>query len=194
MLVSLVRNWWILLLNGLCAIAFSVIAFAWPSAVLWTLVILFGAYCLADGVTSIMVSFTKDDQGRNWGVMLIGGLLSVGAGLITIFWPGLTSYLLLMLIAGWSIVKGIFEIVAAVHLRKFIKHEWMLISAGAVSILFGIVMIANPAESALAIVWLIALVALGRGVLLVILSLRLRGLNQTVQAVIQKRDSRSDLH
>ena len=67
----------------------------------------------------------------------------------------MTAVALLFLIAAWAIVSGIFEIAAAIRLRKEIKNEWLLILSGGLSVAFGILMIANPGAGAMAVLWLI---------------------------------------
>ena len=173
--IAMARKWWILMLNGLCAIAFGVMAFVWPGLGLLTLIILFGVYCIADGITAVGASLARSGDGRSWALMLVAGLISIAAGTVAFARPGLTAYALLILIAVWAMLRGVFEIVAAIELRKLIRNEWFLILAGAVSILFGAVLIARPGAGALAVIWLIGAAAIARGVLLEILSLRLRG-------------------
>ena len=80
----------------------------------------------------------------------------------------------LLLIAAWAIVHGVFEIVAAIRLRKEIKNEWLLILSGALSVVFGIFMIVNPGAGALAVLWLIGVFAVAYGALLVVLSFKLK--------------------
>lgn len=137
MLSELARNWWIPLIRGLAAIAFGIMAFAWPGITLFALVLLFGVYAIIDGLAAIWFAIIERNQAMNWWGMLLVGLLSVAAGIVAIFWPGITAMALLMVIAAWAIVRGIFEIVAAIQLRKHIENEWALGLGGALSILFG---------------------------------------------------------
>ncbi|MFX4551099.1 DUF308 domain-containing protein, partial [Acinetobacter baumannii] len=91
--------------------------------------------------------------------------------LVAFFWPQLTAIGLLLIIAGWALAMGIFQIVAAIRLRKSIQNEWWMILSGAISVLFGVLMIANPGAGALAVVWVIGAYAVFFGVLLVMLAL-----------------------
>ena len=84
--------------------------------------------------------------------------------------------MLLTLIAGWSILHGSFEIVGAIRLRKEIEGEWLLIASGLLSVAFGVLVLLYPGAGALALVWLIAAYAVVFGLMLIALSLRLRGL------------------
>ena len=87
----------------------------------------------------------------------------------------LTALALLYFIAAWAIVTGIFEIVGAIRLRREIEGEWSLILGGALSVLFGVLLIVIPAPAGiLSLVWLIGAYAVAFGVLLLILAFRLR--------------------
>ena len=165
------RNWWVLLIRGIMGALFGIIAFALPGLTLVTLVLLYGAYALADGVTALWVGGSS----RAWS-LVFAGLLGVIVGIGTFISPGLTAVALLYLIAAWAIVRGIFEIIAAVQLRKAITDEWALGIGGIISILFGGVLFANPAAGALAVVWVIGAYALAFGLIMIILAFRLRGL------------------
>lgn len=177
MLLAIVRNWWVLLVRGICAVLFGLLAFSWPGLTLFVLVLLYGAYALADGITAIALAFASGrHDGRMWWQMLIVGLLGIAAGVVTFAWPGVTALVLLVLIACWAIVRGIFEIAAAIRLRKVIEHEWMLAAAGVLSVLFGIVLLARPGPGALALIWVIGAFALIWGAVAIGLSFKLRGL------------------
>lgn len=120
-----------------------------------TLVLLYGVYALTDGITALFVGGSS----RAWGLVLVG-LLGLIVGIGTFIYPGITAVALLYLIAVWAVVRGIFEIITAIQLRKEISYEWALIASGIISILFGMILIANPAVGALAVVWIIGIYAL----------------------------------
>jgi uncharacterized membrane protein HdeD (DUF308 family) len=68
LLGTLAENWWLLLLRGLAAIAFGVIAFFWPGITLVALTYLWGAYAIADGIIAIGAAFSASggDAGPRW--------------------------------------------------------------------------------------------------------------------------------
>jgi uncharacterized membrane protein HdeD (DUF308 family) len=170
---ALSRNWWLFLLRGLAGILFGIITFIAPAISLAALVLLFGAYAFADGVLSIVAAVRRRGEAR-WGMLLLEGVAGIAVGVMTLFLPGITALTLLYLIAAWAIVTGVLELVAAVRLRKEIKGEWILALGGIASIAFGVLVALLPGAGALAIVIWIGAYALVFGVLLVVLSFRLR--------------------
>jgi uncharacterized membrane protein HdeD (DUF308 family) len=166
---ALGRNWRLLLIRGMLAVIFGIMAFAWPALTLVTLVLLYGAYAFIDGLTAIWVGVSS----RAWGVLLFG-ILGVIVGIYTFFYPGVTAIALLYLIAAWALVRGIFEIVTAIQLRKEINYEWSLVISGLISIIFGVVLVANPGGGALAMVLVIGAFALAFGVMMIVLAFRVR--------------------
>jgi uncharacterized membrane protein HdeD (DUF308 family) len=173
LLTILSKNWWLVLLRGIAAILFGLLAFTWPGLTLLALVVLYGIFALADGLLALIAAISGGAPVSRWW-LLAAGIAGLAAGMITLLWPGLTAVLLVMFIGAWAIVRGIAEIVGAIELRKEIDNEWLLIATGVLSVLFGVVVILAPGAGALALVWVIGTYALVVGVLLVALSFRLR--------------------
>lgn len=170
----LFRNWWVLLLRGLVAIAFGVLIWFQPGISLAALVLLFGAYSMADGILGVWTAVTERKEREHWWLLLLEGLLGIGVGILTFFVPGITALALLFYIAIRAIATGVLEIVAAIRLRKEIEGEWLLILSGLASVVFGVILMAQPGVGVLAVLWLIATYAIVFGVLLVILSFKAR--------------------
>jgi uncharacterized membrane protein HdeD (DUF308 family) len=176
LLEAFAKNWWVLLVRGLFAVLFGVAAFAWPGPTLVALVFLYGAYALVDGVTAVSAGAFA----RAWWLVL-SGVLGIIVGIGTFFYPGITAVALFYLIAAWAVMRGIFEIVAAIELRKVITGEWALITAGIFSIIFGVVLIAYPVPGVLALVWLIGAYALVFGVTMIVMAFQLRSLPRKLE-------------
>ena len=174
MLHALAKCWWLLLLRGIAAIVFGVLAFIWPGLTLVTLVLLYGAFALVDGVVSLIAAFTGATKPVPTWWLVVVGLLGIAAGAVTFLWPGITAVLLVLFIGAWAMVHGIFEIIGAIQLRKEIDNEWMLILGGLLSVIFGAIVLIAPGAGALALIWAIAAYSILFGILLVALSLRLR--------------------
>ena len=174
LLHTLGRVWWLVLLRGIAAILFGVLALLWPGVTLVTLVLLWGAWALMDGVTALVAGWkAKDNEKPMWQIVLVG-IVGIAAGVLTFVMPGVTAIALLIMIAVWAIVSGVFQIGAAIRLRKEIANEWMLILSGALSVVFGALMILNPGAGAMAVLWIIGCFAIAFGMLLVILAFKLK--------------------
>lgn len=170
----LAKNWWLVLLRGIVSILFGLVAFAWPGLTLFTLVLFYGAFALVDGIIALASAFTGGAKPvPTWWLVLVG-IAGIAAGIITFLWPGLTAIVLVIFIGAWALVHGIFEIIGAIKLRKEIDNEWMLILAGVISVVFGLLVLFAPGAGALGLIWAIAAYSIVFGVLLIGLSFRLR--------------------
>jgi len=160
-------------LRGVAAIIFGILAFAWPGITLLTLVLFWGAYALIDGVLAIVAAIKGGAPMPRWWLAIVG-IAGLVAGGLTFLMPGLTALVLLTFIAVWAIILGIMEIYGAIKLRKEIEGEWFLILNGAMSVLFGILLLWRPMSGALAVIWIIGAYAIILGVIYVIFGLKLR--------------------
>ena len=167
--------WWLVLLRGIAAVIFGLLALFMPAVAGLSLVFLWGAYTLADGIFSLWAGIVGSaaTTGSRWW-LAITGVLGIAAGLIAFFAPALTAGILLIFIAIWAIIVGVMAIIGAIQLRKEIEGEWLLILSGAIAIIFGILMFTRPASAALAVVWMIATFAIIFGIDLVMLAFKLR--------------------
>ncbi len=179
LLSALAENWWLLLLRGLVAIAFGVIAFFWPDITLVALVYLFGIYAIADGLVALWAAFNAmGDAGPRWWLGL-SGVVSILAGLAAFLYTGITAAVLLVFIAVWAIIIGLTLIWGAIELRKILDDAWLLGLTGALAVAFGVIMIAKPHAGALALVWTIGWFAIVFGCLFIALAFRLKKFKRT---------------
>ncbi|MBB6351319.1 HdeD family acid-resistance protein [Nonomuraea muscovyensis] len=171
---QLARVWWMVLIRGIAAIIFGILALIWPAITLLVLVIFFGAYALVNGFFTLFSGFRHDAKSRAW--LIISGIVSILAGIIAFVWPGITSLALLYVVAFWAIFSGVSEIVAGIQMRKVIENEWVLIVAGALSVIFGILLLIWPGAGLLTLVWLVGVFAVLYGVAMVVLSFKVKKL------------------
>jgi uncharacterized membrane protein HdeD (DUF308 family) len=175
MFSMLKRNWWMVALRGLLAVIFGVLALVWPGLTLEVLVIFFGAYVLVDGLFTLFTALMRDRMTpAPWWLLLIEGLLGIGAGILTFIWPGITALTLFYVIAAWAVITGIIEVIGAIQLRQAIEGEWLLGLNGVLSVIFGILLMIWPATGLLTLIWLIGAYAIFFGIVMIALGFRLR--------------------
>jgi uncharacterized membrane protein HdeD (DUF308 family) len=171
---TLVQNWWLFTLRGVLGIIFGCIALIFPGPTMLSLVIVFSAYMLVDGVAGIISAVRairrKEDR---WGLLIFEGLLDIATGVVAFLWPGLTVVAFVWLIAAWAIVSG--GLMTAAGFRLNIEHgRWWLVLGGLLSLAYGVLLIITPLIGAVVFTWWLGAYALVFGVALVIFSLKLR--------------------
>ena len=186
MLDLLTRRWWWMLVRGIAAILFGIACFVWPGFTVWALVMLFAAYAIVDGAA--MIVFGR--KLGSWFWYALAGLVSMAAGVIAIAWPGISAMALLWVIAAWAILSGIFQIMAGWDIRKEVEGEWVLFVGGVLAILFGLLLFLRPGAGALSVVWLIGTFMILFGILQIILSFKLKGLQGRVKDVRKAAEDR----
>jgi uncharacterized membrane protein HdeD (DUF308 family) len=169
----LARNWGLVALRGVAGIILGLLILSNPLLSLAALVMFLGVYLLVDGVVTAVAAVANRRGRPMWGSLLAAGLLGAAAGTLILARPGWTTLALGYLIAGWATVAGIGEIVAGIRLRKQITGEWLLILAGAVLVLLGLVLGLVPGAGALAAAWWIGMGAVVLGAVRIAAALRL---------------------
>jgi uncharacterized membrane protein HdeD (DUF308 family) len=175
------RNWWAVVLRGLLAVLFGVLAIAWPGPTLAVFVILFGVYALLDGAFALVAAFAGG-TGTPWWALVLRAIFSVIAAAIAFLMPGITALALLYVIAFWAIFIGVMEITTAIRLRKELQGEFFLALTGVLSIAFGCLLIARPGAGALAVTTIIGCYAIVAGVMVMALGFKLKGLRGRLKA------------
>jgi uncharacterized membrane protein HdeD (DUF308 family) len=183
MLDIICRRWWLLMMRGICAIIVGICTIVWPGITLLALVVLFGVFSIVDGVAALVLGFRGEADGTVWWTMVCLGALAMLAGIIALAWPGLSLLVLATIIAISALARGVFEIYAAIRLRNEIDDEWILGLSGAMSVIFGLLIMFRPGAGLIAIALLIGAYMLALGVFAVALALRLRAMGRAQQTI-----------
>ena len=159
----------------------SLIALFTPGTALLALVFVFGAYAIIDGIIAIVAGIRHRGSESHWVWHLVQGVVSVIAGIVAFVWPGVTVLALLFVLAFWSIVSGIAEIMESFAMRKRGSDTWgWVLAAGIVSVLFGIVLFLVPGAALITLLWLVGAYAVVFGVIIIVWAFRLRGAVRSV--------------
>lgn len=175
LLAGIGRSWWVLVLYGVIAILFGLSALFWPAATIPALAWAIGIMAIAEGVASVFALFDKTvPVSRGW--LGLYAVVSIAFGLVAVFFPLATAGVLLLFLAAWLIVAGIYRIAFAIRLRKVLQNEWLLILSGVLAIILGALFVGYPGAGLLTAIWWIGLMALVYGVLQVWVGWRVRKL------------------
>ncbi|MCS6847744.1 MAG: DUF308 domain-containing protein [Anaerolineae bacterium] len=172
------KTWWIPLIQGIAAVIIGVLLLTNPVPTLFSLVIFLGAFWLVGGIFDIIGAFTRRDTDKGWWWTLIGGIISIIAGLFLLGNPvasivGL-PVAIAILIGAIAIVSGIFNIIWAIRVRNEIQGEGWIILWGIISIVLGIALLSAPLLSAVSLVLVGAVLAILGGIAMIISAFRLR--------------------
>lgn len=183
------RNWGWVALRGFVSILFGILTLLFPGITLAALVLLFGAYAFVDGIFLIVWAIANHRILPRWPALVIGGILGMGVGILTLIRPDVTATALLVTIAVWALAIGVMTLVTAFRLRQEISGEWRLVLAGMLAVALGVVLLAAPGVGALAMLGWIGAFAVASGVLQVTLGFQIRSWGRGVDAKLATRSA-----
>jgi uncharacterized membrane protein HdeD (DUF308 family) len=167
-------SWWAIVLRGILACIFGILVLANPSVGIAVLILMFAIYAAVDGVAALATAVNHGRAGLRWGWWLVEGLVSLGVAALALARPGITLLAVVLLIAFRAILLGLIELGGALG-GKGLDHRWLLGLTGLVSLVFGVLLLANPMAGSVAVVWVIGVYAVVFGVMLVVVGLRALG-------------------
>ena len=152
------------LFRGIAAVLFGIITLVWPKMTLSVLVFVFGLFVVISGITAVVAAL-RNTEFPGWGWLLGEGILGILAGAIALAWPGITALAFIYLLAFWAILTGILALVAPLAYPMSGGRGVLSVLSGLVSIVFGILIAAQPSSGLLAVVWLIGVYAIVVGIM-----------------------------
>jgi uncharacterized membrane protein HdeD (DUF308 family) len=173
--------WWLLLLRGIFAVLFGIIALLAPGAALAGLAIVYGAYAIVDGITAIAHAVQIRKTNPRWGWLLVSGVLTTLAGLIALVLPGIVGafggLVVLWTIVIWSFVTGVMALRSAAGAHAG-RGKTVGIVSGILSIAFAVLLailvLVTPLEAVLTLVWTIGVFGIAFGVMLIATAIMVR--------------------
>jgi uncharacterized membrane protein HdeD (DUF308 family) len=170
---TLRHNWTVVAARGVFGIIIGLVAFLFPGPTLLSLVGLFAVFLIIDGIFAIVAAVRAASKNQRFGFLTFEGIVGIVAGIAAMAMPGLTVLVFVGLLAAWALVSGWLELRAAFNLAT--DHgRWWLALCGIISIVFGIVLIAEPVFGALVGTWLLGAYATFFGATLLALAFKLR--------------------
>jgi uncharacterized membrane protein HdeD (DUF308 family) len=169
------RTWWVFLVGGIAGVVFGALAFSKPLAAWLVVATFFAAAIMVDGVSNVLGSIQNRDKDGWWIMMLIGVLGVVGGG-YALLNPLVSMKAFIFLVAFEAIMAGVFLVMLGYKVRAATEREWILYLTGGLSILFGSLVIVNPAVGGLSVIWMIASWAIITGMLKIMFAFKVKNL------------------
>lgn len=177
---SLQTQWWALTFRGIIAIIFGIAAVFWPGITLLTLIYLFSAWILIDGVIRIVTGIGRIGSHRLGFLTAVIGLIELGVGVYLLRHPAVPFATLILLISFTLIIDGIIAVVSSFSDDQDGGAKALTIIIGVAAVLAGIILLFQPVASGVAFVWILGLYALISGPLLIAMSIELHKLSKTL--------------
>lgn len=166
------RASWMMITRGVIAIIFGIMVTAWPTSTLLVIVWLFGVFALIDGIIGVAHWFADAASRSTWGI--VSAVISILAGLVAIVWPGPTALAMAFLIGFWALLLGASQIALAMQVKKTMKHWYLLLISGIITVIFGLILVFVPGAGLLSLLWLLSIFAIIEGILLIALGIFVR--------------------
>jgi uncharacterized membrane protein HdeD (DUF308 family) len=169
------RTWWVFLVGGIAGVVFGALAFSKPLAAWLVVATFFAAAIMVDGVSNVLGSIQNRDK-DGWWIMLLIGVLGVVGGGYALLNPLVSMKAFILLVAFEAIMAGVFLVMLGYKVRAATEREWILYLTGGLSILFGSLVIVNPAVGGLSVIWMIASWAIITGMLKIMFAFKVKNL------------------
>lgn len=173
MLSVLARNWWAFVIRGVLAVLFGLVALFMPGVTMLSLVLVFAAFTIAQGIFAVVGAVRAAEQGEQWGLLVLEGVVDVLTGVAAAAWPGLTVVVFVALISAWAVISGGLMLAAAIKVDGAHGRGWLIVAALA-SIIYGALLVTAPMIGALVLTWWIGAYAIVFGIAMLAFALRLR--------------------
>lgn len=174
------RVWPLLTIRGALMALFGIVTLVWPALTAVVVISVFGAYAVIDGVITIGYGLFRRRSGTGGRGWLAQGVIAIVAGAIALFWPAATGAVVLIVLGFWALLIGVVVTTIGWQLRTAGPRFWLWpFVLGLLGVVFGLVLIFQPAEALVALTTILGVMTLLSGSLLVYGGLRLRTMQLT---------------
>lgn len=179
---QITRNWWTFTLNGLLAIFYGILALFAPEETTVVIAKYSGLAILLAGLIMLTIAVNRIRHKLSYGILLTQSIMTIVLGSLILVYTQQTISFFITMIGLWAILIGILLLVILVNLGNELANKNMLLVNALVSLLFGIILLINPYNSAQALVVLSGILAIGFGIILIWFSFQLKELRKKEDA------------
>jgi uncharacterized membrane protein HdeD (DUF308 family) len=161
------KNWWVHLLRGGLLLLFGIILAINPTETVKVILLLVGAIFLVSGISTVIGAFRMPHNGPVRWFIMFTGLLVMSVGSILFFKPNIAEAVIVIFIALFALITGIFEITIASNIKGSWQRKIIPAVTGVISIIFAIIFLTQPGAGLVAIAWLLSFYFISAGILLI---------------------------
>lgn len=171
--------WWAFLLRGLLAAVLGICALIWPTTSIAVLARLVGLFFVVDGITGLIATLRGSERGST----LLQAVIGLAIGLALLFWPGMSTRILLLAFGLWALVTGVSMIVRARRIDVLEDLRGAMTWTGIILAVLGLTLLLWPGAGVVGLAWIIGIGALLLAALLIFLALRLRRIRNRIEGL-----------
>ena len=139
--------WWVVLLEGIIALILGIFFLTSPYMTLLVLVTFLGAYWFVSGIFTL---FSAAADAADRGMKILLGILGIILGLLILAYPYYSTFIVpfvfVIMIGVIALIYGFYALYGA-----FTGKGWGVGILGLLSLLFGIIILASPVASTIAV-------------------------------------------
>ena len=179
----LASSWWLFLILGVLWMLFGVFVLSYNVGSLLALAVFAGVTFVMTGITQVLAAGRVDSW--KW-LYLIGGVLSILAGIMAFIWPGSTLLVLSVILAWFLVFKGIVDVIGALALIGR-PWWWVTLILGILELLLGMWAAGYPGRALIVFVNLVGIYAIFYGFTELFAAFELRGLGRRIDELPPER-------
>ena len=178
----IIKKWWLLLIAGILCIVAGICVFAFPIESYVTLAVLFGILMLLTGAAQLIISSTSGNYLMMKGYFIVGGILDVILGIFLCVYPGVSLFVLPILMGLWMLYHSFIVISFGADMDTFrLSGGGMLTVFGILLLILSIFVLVDPFSVGVATVLFVAGVGLILlGLMFCSISVKLRDLHKNM--------------
>lgn len=175
-----IRHWWMFLVTGLLSIIAGIIVFSKPAESYLTLSVMFGVLMLVTGIVELTVSITSNNYFMTRSYRIIGGILDLLIGLFLCVYPSVTLVILPVILGIWLMFHSFMIIGFGSDMDSMrVKGSGWTVALGVIMLILSLAIVMCPLTIGTAsVVVLTGCAFLVFGIILIILSIRLRRIHE----------------
>lgn len=171
---KLYKNWWLLLFKGILSAGMGLFLIITPDTGIALFATLAALFIGLGGVALVAGAFTHRRYNFDWTWWLLEGLVDIIIALLIIINPAEAAAIVIILVAVWCLVMGVIQIITSINVQYYLPGNLIFILTGAVAVIFGLLLLLNPAAGLKGIIILFGIFALFYGISQIYVSILIR--------------------